>query len=69
VLSHSQSVITVPVTSWKISEAENIPKLRRLYRNKPACVLKEVEREQNKRLEQEIIERIEGTPTSWVSPV
>jgi hypothetical protein len=25
-----------------------------------------VEREQNKRLEQEIIERIEGTPTSWV---
>jgi hypothetical protein len=28
-----------------------------------------VERELNKRLEQEIIERIEGTPTSWVSPV
>ena len=28
-----------------------------------------VERELNKRLEQEIIERIEGAPTSWVSPV
>jgi hypothetical protein len=28
-----------------------------------------VERELNKRLEQEIIERIEGTPTSWVSPI
>jgi hypothetical protein len=25
-----------------------------------------VERELNKRLEQDIIERIEGTPTSWV---
>jgi predicted DNA binding protein len=28
-----------------------------------------VERELNKCLEQEIIERIEGTPTSWVSPI
>jgi hypothetical protein len=28
-----------------------------------------VERELNKRFEQETIERIEGTPTSWVSPV
>jgi hypothetical protein len=28
-----------------------------------------VERELNKRLEQEIIERIEGNPTSWVSPI
>jgi hypothetical protein len=36
VLCHSQSVITLRTTSWKISEAEDIPKLRRLYRNKPA---------------------------------
>jgi hypothetical protein len=38
-------VITLRITSWKISEAEDITKLRRLYRNKPACVLKGTEQE------------------------
>jgi len=39
-LAPGMPLITLRITSWKISEAEDIPKSRRLYRNKPACVLK-----------------------------
>ena len=39
-LAPGMPLITLRITFWKISEAEDIPKLRRLYRNKPACVLK-----------------------------
>jgi hypothetical protein len=69
-------VITLRTTSWKISEAEDIPKLHIYESIRPLkrdieehhfiFARNKVEREQNKRLEQEIIERIEGTPTSWV---
>jgi hypothetical protein len=37
-LAPGMPLITLRITSWKISEAEDIPKLRRLYRNKPECV-------------------------------
>ena len=44
-------------------------RLQRDIEETPFHLRKNVERELNKRLEQEIIERIEGTPTSWVSPI
>jgi hypothetical protein len=50
-------VITLRITSWKISEAEDIPKLRRLYRNKPACVLKVMMQRQNSVFQSNIFKR------------
>ena len=44
-------------------------RLQRDIEETPFHLPNNVERELNKRLEQEIIERIEGTPTSWVSPI
>lgn len=41
-LAPGMPLITLRIISWKISEADDIPKLRRLYRNKPVCVLKVV---------------------------
>ena len=48
---------------------ESIRPLKRDIEETPFHLRNNVERELNKRLEQEIIERIEGTPTSWVSPI
>ena len=44
-------------------------RLQRDIEETPFHLRNNVERELNKRLEQEIIERIEGNPTSWVSPI
>ena len=44
-------------------------RLQRDIEETPFHLRNNAERELNKRLEQEIIERIEGTPTSWVSPI
>ena len=41
-LTPGMPLVARRITSWKISEAEDIPKLRRLYWNRPACVLKVV---------------------------
>ena len=53
----------------KLHIYEIIRPVEERHRRTPFHLRNNVERELNKRLEQEIIERIEGTPTSWVSPV
>ena len=53
----------------KLHINESIRPVAERHRRTPFHLRNKVERELNKPLEQEIIERIEDTPTPWVSPI